>query len=91
VEEERIMARGWSSKGVASQQADSPHGAVGRLEGVVSTEERDRTARRKVLMLARARTAGDLAKIAAPAQRDMLERALADLDRAIDDLSARPS
>lgn len=85
------MARGWESKAVESQQADRAHAAAGRKDGVVSADERDREARRKVLLLARARTAGDLARAGAPAQRDMLKRALADLDSAIKDLSVRPS
>lgn len=85
------MARGWESKAVESQQAEAEHRASVQRAGVVSADERNREARRKVLVLARARTAGDLASAAAPAQRDMLKRALADLDRAIDELSVRPS
>lgn len=85
------MARGWESKAVEAQQAESARRESVQRAGVVSAEERNREARRKVLVLARARTAGDLARAAAPAQRDMLKRALADLDRAIDELSARPS
>jgi hypothetical protein len=85
------MARGWESKAVESQQADGRPTPAGPKDGGVSAGERDREARRKVLILARARTAGDLAHAGAPAQRDMLKRALADLDSAIAELSFRPS
>ncbi|MDO8836997.1 MAG: hypothetical protein Q7V01_15450 [Vicinamibacterales bacterium] len=85
------MARGWESKAIESQQADHAREAAGRKDGVASANERVREARRKVLVLARARTAGDLTKAEAPAQQDMLKRALADLDDAIAALSLRPS
>jgi hypothetical protein len=51
----------------------------------VSAAERARIDRRQGLALARARAAADLAYARTPAQRDMLERALADLDRMLDD------
>ena len=85
------MARGWESKSVEAQQDDARSASRTGQPAILSGEERDRAARRRVLQLARARTAADLEKAEAPAQRDMLERALADLDRTIEGLAVRPS
>jgi hypothetical protein len=85
------MARGWESKSVESQQEETFRAASGGVASRISEGDRARESRRRVLLLARARTAADLAKAAAPAQREMLERALADLDRTIGELAVRPS
>ncbi len=75
------MARGWESKSVESQQDEAARGGGGdRKNRPLSEEERERHQRRKALELARARTAADLRRAAAPAQQEMLRRALADLD-----------
>lgn len=81
------MARGWESKSVEAQQEEAGRPAAGGSRAALSADERGRLARRQVLMLARARVHGDLERAAAPAQRAMLERALADLDRTIADLA----
>jgi hypothetical protein len=79
------MARGWESKGIEAQQDEARRGPAGPATGPVSAAERARIDRRQGLALARARAAADLAYARTPAQRDMLERALADLDRMLDD------
>ncbi len=79
------MARGWESKSVESQQDDARQGNAA-LQGPASAEALERATKRQVLLLARARTEGDLARATAPAQRTMLARALEDLDRAIGEL-----
>jgi len=85
------MARGWESKAVESQQADAMRSAgTGEGRELADAEPADYT-KREVLRLARARTAADLARAEAPAQRAMLERALSDLDRIIAALTVRPS
>ena len=80
------MARGWESKAVESQQEDGRQGRGATQGQPASAEALDRATKRQVLLLARARTEGDLAKATAPAQRTMLARALEDLDRAIGEL-----
>lgn len=82
------MARGWESKSVEAQQDEAQRGSHRTAGAPLSAEARIRQARRRVLLLARARTAWDLTQATAPAQRVMLERALADLDRAIEELGS---
>jgi hypothetical protein len=75
------MARGWESKAIEAQQdaADSrtPAGPP------IAREEADRRSQLATLTLARARVEADLQVATADAHRDMLERAIADLDRRI--------
>jgi hypothetical protein len=72
------MARGWESKAIESQQADvgTAAGPRRRMSAAALAAE----ARRRDLLLARARVTADLAAATRPAHRDMLEQALADLD-----------
>jgi len=80
------MARGWESKSIEAQQ-DAAAKRYGAKKGhTLSVEDRERLRRRRVLELARLRAAADLERATAPAQRTMLERALADLDREIEGL-----
>jgi hypothetical protein len=74
------MARGFDSKSVEYQQEEAQRGREQTRDRPLSDEERVRLQRRQTLRLARARTAADLARATAPAQRDMLRRALAALD-----------
>ena len=78
------MARGWESKAVEEQQADAsrrtPTGPP------VSRDEALRRSQLTTLALARSRAEADLQRAPAPAHRNMLERAIADLDRRIADL-----
>ena len=68
------MARGWESKAIESQQDDArgakkPRGSAPQVDPA-----------RQALQLARARVIADLERATQPAHRQMLERALADLD-----------
>ena len=85
------MARGWESKAVEAQQDDRRRSSDASRPGSAGDADRERGSRRRVLELARARAAADLAKATAPAQREMLTRALVDLDRAIAGLDVSPS
>ena len=80
------MARGFDSKSVEYQQEEAARSREEKKERPLSEEERARRQRRQTLELARARTAADLSRAASPAQRQMLERAIAALDAALADL-----
>lgn len=73
------MARGWESKSIEAQQ----EAAAEVLPGAppLTREEARRVSDRATLLLARTRTLADLQQACAPAHRAMLEQALADLDR----------
>jgi hypothetical protein len=70
------MARGFDSKAVESQQDDLRAARERR-----GAQEKPPEPARKAMELARARVAADLATATQPAHRQMLEAALADLDR----------
>ena len=74
------MARGFESKSVEFQQEEAQRSRYQKKERPLSEEERARAQRRLTLELARARTAADLVRAVSPAQREMLERAIAALD-----------
>ena len=74
------MARGFESKSVEYQQEEAQRNRQHRKDRPLSEEERARIQRRRTLELARARTAADLGRAAAPAQQQMLRRALAALE-----------
>ena len=79
------MARGWESKSVEAQQQDA---AQRKMSGRAPTaEELTRRARRRTLELARGRAQHDLARASAPAHRQMLEAAIAALDRQLAELA----
>lgn len=82
VEEYVVMARGWESKSVESQQADREAGA--RPTVTLTPEEASRRATRRTLELSRARAVADLGRATVPAHRAMLEAAI----RAIDEQMA---
>ena len=75
------MARGWESKSIESQQADAATDRV--KKAAPSPEAVAAESRRRDLALSRARVAADLERATVPAHRQMLERALADLDARI--------
>ena len=79
------MARGWESKSVESQQADT--GAALPQRPRLSPEARARVERREALQLSLARVRDALEHASQPAHRAMLERAAADLDAEISALS----
>jgi hypothetical protein len=72
------MARGFDSKAVESQQDDLRAARERRGTAAAPPDPA-----RRAMELARARVAADLAKATQPAHRQMLEAALADLDRAL--------
>jgi len=75
------MARGWESKSIESQQADAV--ADRSRKAALTPQALAMEARRRELNLARSRVVADLERATAPAHRQMLERALADLDAKI--------
>jgi len=73
------MARGWESKSVEAQQEESvsePEKERGRL----SPEQLAQRQRRAELLLMRKKLEHDLAAATHPRHREMLEKALSDLD-----------
>lgn len=76
-----LMARGWESKSVESQQADRE--ARGERPAPTTPEERARLARRRTVELALARARADLAVASAPRHRQMLARAIDALEEQI--------
>lgn len=72
------MARGFESKMVEFQQEEAARGRAKAPD--LTADEKARKDRRNGLELARARAVADLARAAAPAHRQMLERAIAALD-----------
>jgi hypothetical protein len=79
------MARGWESKSVESQQADSVGSSARRP--ALTPEARATAARRDALTLALARVREELAGAQQPAHRTMLERAVTALEAQIGGLS----
>ena len=78
------MARGWESKAVEAQQDAASEQR--QVAPALSRSESDRRALRATLQLARTRAAADLARASAPAHREMLTKAIAELDARISDL-----
>ncbi len=73
------MARGFESKQVESQQEEAARGRSAPGPEL-STAERERLNRQRVLELSRTRARADLNRATAPAHRRMLEQAIAALD-----------
>jgi hypothetical protein len=71
------MARGWESKSVESQQAESNPGAGKRK---LTADEQDRARKRESLELSRNRILRELETATAPVHRTALENALKFLD-----------
>jgi hypothetical protein len=78
------MARGFESKMVEFQQEEAARGRA--VAPTLTADQKARQARRHGLELARARAAADLAKATAPAHREMLQRAIADLDQQLQEV-----
>ena len=78
----RVMARGWESKAIESQQ-ESATAAQQPIGPAVSTAEASRRSTYATLMLARTRALADLQSACAPAHRGMLEQMIAELDQRI--------
>lgn len=75
------MARGWESKAVEAQQDEAS--ARTRSGPPISREDATRRAELATLSLSRARAEADLQLATADAHRDMLTRAIEDLERRI--------
>jgi hypothetical protein len=73
------MARGWESKSIEAQQQEAANAVAANVRPR-TPEEREQASRRRTLELARARAVADLSGARTPAHRQMLERAIADLD-----------
>jgi hypothetical protein len=82
------MARGFDSKFVEAQQEEAARGTSSGARAM-SPEERAGAQRRRTLELTRTRTERDLSRATASAHREMLQQALAALDREIEQLSTR--
>ena len=78
------MARGWESKSVEAQQEEAARRSAPPR---VDPEDARRRTERATLMLARTRALADLQRACVPAHRAMLERAIADLDRRVKEIS----
>ncbi|HNV04305.1 MAG TPA: hypothetical protein PLN93_07435 [Vicinamibacterales bacterium] len=74
------MARGFDSKSVEYQQEEAQRSRERMRERELTREEVARVQRCRTLELAHARAAADLGRAAAPAQREMLQQALAALE-----------
>lgn len=75
------MARGFESKMVEFQQEEAARSRS--AAPALTADERARRTRREGLELARSRAAAELARATAPAHRQMLEQALATLEKEI--------
>ena len=73
------MARGWESKAIETQQEEAARVKPGGRPP--SAEERAAATARRTLELARAKVEGDLRRARTEAHREMLRRALEDIDR----------
>lgn len=80
------MARGWESKSVEEQQAEAISTRSGSKR-VQSPQEIARDREKQGLMLSRKRLLQQLSAAQNPRHREMLERALADLDAKLTRLS----
>jgi len=74
-----LMARGWESKSVEQQQEErsSPNQA---FRAPLSPDEQQRNRKRDGLLLSRERLAQELQAATNPRCREMLQRAIAELD-----------
>jgi len=81
------MARGWESKDVEAQVAETEEPKQKGAAGQKTPEQLMREQSRKDLQLSRIRIANDLASATNPNHRKSLEAALAHLDKKIADLN----
>ena len=79
------MARGWESKSVEQQQEDHS-GERKTARAALSSVEQQRNRKREGLHLSRRRLAQQLDAANNPGRRQMLEQAIADLDRQLSSL-----
>jgi len=74
------MARGWESKSVEQQQAEMLE-QRGTARAPISPDEQQSKRKRESLLLSRKRLAQQLQAASNPRHRQMLEQAIAELDR----------
>jgi hypothetical protein len=74
------MARGWESKSVEQQQEEMAEQRK-TVRAPISTDEQQRNRKREGLLLCRGRLAQQLQSASNPRHRQMLEQAIAELDR----------
>jgi len=79
------VARGFESKQVESQQEEAARGRSPQGPAL-SPEQRIRLEQRRLLLLSRTRAQNDLSRATAPAYRQMLEKAIAALNAALEAL-----
>jgi hypothetical protein len=80
------MARGWESKSVEEQQAEAVN-LTPRNQPPVTPEQAARLRQKQGLTLSRQRVLQQMERARNPAHRQMLEKALADLDAQLAQLS----
>lgn len=83
------MARGWESKAVEEQVQEKKEEGKGKGRKSLTPEEMDLKRRREVLLLSRARAQKDLESSKEGRYREMLTRALADLDAQLEALKEK--
>ncbi|MBI1740893.1 MAG: hypothetical protein HYR57_08450 [Candidatus Koribacter versatilis] len=74
------MARGWESKSVEQQQADMPERGQ-PVHPTLTPEQQERSRKRQGLLLSRSHLSRQLEASNHPRHRQMLEQAIAELDR----------
>lgn len=79
------VARGWESKSVEEQQAEAASTAR-KIRPLLTPEQLSKERKRQSLMLARRRVLQQLELARNPQHREMLQRALADLDAELSQL-----
>ena len=79
------MARGWESKSIEAQQDDAARERG--LKPALTEQQRVDADRRRTLDLTRARAVDDLRRATSPANRRMLEQAIAAIDEQLSSLA----
>jgi hypothetical protein len=83
------MAKGWESKSVESQVQDSETRDGGKRGVQLTSAQLDTRRRREVLVLSRASVQRDLQTSQDPRYRDLLTRALADIEAQLSALDGK--
>lgn len=78
------MARGWESKSVEAQIESAPSDRAAEKKPSGEPESPDVRRKRESLLLARKRVLDQIQSASDARYREMMERALADLDRLLD-------
>jgi hypothetical protein len=82
------MARGFESKSVEAQQEEALRRSSMTGTADITPEARDAEERRRGLELTRIRMQQDLSRAVVPAHRQMLEEAIAALDKQIEETTS---